>query len=106
MASDPEVYAPYVSTGDLPPEEHVRLLVEESFQRFATNNDGDVSQVYPSLATVDPDRFGICVSNTRGLTAAAGDADVEFSIMSVAKPFEFALMCGTYNPDTVARFWD
>jgi glutaminase len=104
MTTDPAVYAPYVSTGDLPPEEHVRLLVNDAFHRFRANADGDVSHVYPSLATVDPDRFGICVANTRGLTAAAGDADIQFSIMSVAKPFVFALMCGTHNPDTVARF--
>ena len=94
----------YVSTGRLPPEQHVRLLVDEALQQFRGNSDGDVSQVYPSLAAVDPDRFGICVANTRGLTAAAGDADVEFSIMSVAKPFVFALMCGAHHPDTVAQF--
>jgi glutaminase len=45
-----------------------------------------------------------CVANTRGLTADAGDADVEFTIMSVAKPFVFALMCGVHTPSTVAQF--
>jgi glutaminase len=48
--------------------------------------------------------FGICVADTRGLTAKAGDADVEFSIMSVAKPFVFALMCGVHTPNAVAHF--
>jgi glutaminase len=104
MTTDPDVTAPYVSTGSLPPAEHVRLLVSEAYERFRTNSDGELSHVYPSLAAVDPDRFGICVANTRGLTAEAGDADVEFSIMSVAKPFVFALMCGVHTPDTVAQF--
>ena len=34
----------------------------------------------------------------------AGDADLEFSIMSVAKPFVFALMCTIHGPDAVAQF--
>jgi glutaminase len=94
MTTDPTVTPPHVSTGHLPPEEHVRLLVEEAYDRFRGNADDDVSHVYPSLASADPDKFGICVANTRGHTATAGDAEVQFTIMSVAKPFIFALMCG------------
>ena len=78
--------------------------MNEAHERFRANAEGDLSHVYPSLAAVDPDRFGICVANTRGLTADAGDADVEFTIMSVAKPFVFALMCGVHTPTTVAQF--
>jgi glutaminase len=104
MTTDPAVNAPYVSTGNLPPAEHVRLLVNEAYERFRANAEGELSQVYPSLAAVDADRFGICVANTRGLTADAGDADVEFTIMSVAKPFVFALMCGVHTPSAVAQF--
>jgi glutaminase len=103
MSTNPVAAAPYVSTGQLPPSERVGLLVNEAYQRFRDNGDGELSQVYPSLATVDPDRFGICVANTKGLTAIAGDADVEFSIMSVAKPFVFALMCTAHSPNAVAQ---
>ena len=78
--------------------------MNEAYVRLMDNTDGELSHVYPSLATVDPDRFGICVVNTQGLTATAGDADIEFSIMSVAKPFVFALMCSVHNPYTVAQF--
>lgn len=52
--------APYVSTGQLPPYERVGLLVNEAYHRFRDNTDGELPHVYPSLATVDPDRFGIC----------------------------------------------
>jgi glutaminase len=104
VTTDPAVNAPYVSTGNLPPAEHVRHLVNEAYERFRANGDGELSHVYPSLAAVDPDKFGICVANTQGLTATAGDADVEFTIMSVAKPFVFALMCGAYTPNEVAQF--
>jgi glutaminase len=104
MTTDPTVNAPYVSTGNLPPEGYVRSLVNETYERFRANDEGELSQVYPSLAAVDPHRFGICVANTRGLTADAGDADVEFTIMSVAKPFVFALMSSLHTPGTVAQF--
>ena len=46
-----------------------------------------------------PDLFGICVVGTDGDVFAAGDADVEFTIMSVAKPFVFALVCEALGPD-------
>jgi glutaminase len=104
MTTDPGLNAPYVSTGNLPPAEHVRFLINEAYERFGMNSEGELSHVYPSLAAVDPDTFGICVTNTQGLTAAAGDAAVEFSIMSVAKPFVFALMCAVHTPNTVAQF--
>ena len=41
MTTDPTVDTPYVSTGDLPPAEQVRLLVNEAHERFRTNAEGD-----------------------------------------------------------------
>jgi glutaminase len=37
--------------------------------------------------------FGVCVASTTGEVHAAGDADHAFAIMSVSKPFVFALVC-------------
>jgi glutaminase len=42
---------------------------------------------------VPRDLFGICVAATDGATYAVGDAEYPFSIMSVSKPFVFALVC-------------
>ncbi len=39
------------------------------------------------------DLFGICIIETNGLVHAVGEAEHEFSIMSVSKPFVFALVC-------------
>ena len=82
-----------VSTGKLPPAEQVSDLVAESRERFQSNNEGRNSQVYPALAVVPDDLFGVCVVNINGDVYAAGDAEHEFSIMSVSKPFIFALVC-------------
>ena len=83
----------YVSTGHLPSPELVRSLVSEAHRRFKSNTEGKNSDVYPALARVPSELFGICVVGTSGNVYAAGDTDHEFSIMSVSKPFLFALVC-------------
>jgi glutaminase len=93
--------APYVSTGSLPTAEFVQRLVAEAYERYRSNSQGTNSDVYPALARVPPELFGICVVGTSGAVYSAGDADVEFSIMSVAKPFVFALVCQALGPDEV-----
>lgn len=90
---------PYVSTGHLPEAETVRTLVSNAHRRFKLNTDGQNSQVYPALARVPRDLFGVCVVGTSGSVYAAGDTDHEFSIMSVSKPFVFALICEAIGPE-------
>ena len=82
-----------VSTGSLPSPDLVNQLVQEAYDRFKANSEGANSQVYPALARVDPDLFGICVVGARGNVYSAGATTHEFSIMSVSKPFIFALVC-------------
>lgn len=84
----------YVSTGELPDNELVQSLVDRAYERYRSIQEGETSQVYPALARTDPNLFGICLVSTRGATFTAGDADREFAIMSVSKPFVFSLICG------------
>jgi len=88
-----ESEAPYVSTGHLPSPDMVSALVAEAHERFKSNTQGMNSQVYPALAKMPRDLFGVCVIATNGNVYLAGDAEYEFSIMSVSKPFVFALLC-------------
>ncbi len=83
----------FVSSGHLPSTELVRALVDEAHERFRANADGENSQVYPALAAAPRDLFGLCVCGTSGAIFVAGDAQIEFAIMSVSKPFVFALVC-------------
>ena len=85
--------ASYVSTGHLPPSEQLRALVAEAHARFKSTTEGQNSKVYPALARVPSDLFGICVVGTSGNVHPVGDAEHEFTIMSVSKPFVFALVC-------------
>ncbi|MCP3445254.1 glutaminase A [Bradyrhizobium sp. CCGUVB14] len=89
----------YVSTGHLPAPDTVQSLVNEAQRRFKSNRDGENSQVYPALARVPSELFGVCVVGTGGHVYGAGDVDYEFSIMSVSKPFLFALVCETIGPE-------
>jgi glutaminase len=90
----------YVSTGELPERELVQRLVDEAHERYRHDDEGQTSK-YPALARVRRDLFGVCVADTHGATYAVGDAEHEFSIMSVSKPFVFALVCGILGPAAV-----
>ena len=89
----------FVSTGRLPGSGRVAQYVNEAHQRFREHADGRVSSVYPALAAVPPELFGICVAGTNGEIHAAGDAAYGFAIMSVSKPFVFGLVCQELGPD-------
>lgn len=89
----PDSGGAYVSTGHLPPPENVRRFVDEAHARFRPLTQGQVSQVYPALARAPADLFGICVVGSDGSVHAVGDAEHPFTIMSVSKPFVFALVC-------------
>jgi glutaminase len=101
--SDPSIDPTYISTGRLPSPEVVRALVAKAHERFKSNRDGLNSDVYPALADVPPDLFGLCVVGVNGAAYASGDSDYPFSIMSVSKPFVFALVCQVLGPDAARR---
>ena len=103
MSSSPEAAAvpAFVSTGSLPQPDEVRRLVQEAHERYQGNDEGEVSQVYPALARVPRGLFGIAVVGATGNVYSAGDALHEFTIMSVSKPFVFALVCQQLGPRVV-----
>jgi glutaminase len=88
-----DVETSYVSTGHLPSPDLVSALVKEAYERFKSNTEGANSDVYPALEKVSSKLFGVCLVGTGGNVYVAGDAEYEFSIMSVSKPFVFALVC-------------
>jgi glutaminase len=82
----------YVSTGTLPTAETVQALVDEAHARYKGNDEGQNAQHYPALARVPRELFGLCVVGVNGRVFGAGDTGYAFTIMSVAKPFTFALV--------------
>ncbi len=92
-----------VSTGHLPRASRVEKAVAEAHRRFRGVTDGANASHYPALAAVDPGRFGIAVASVEGAVIGAGDVDVPFTIMSVAKPFVLAIVCDALGPAEVRR---
>jgi glutaminase len=87
------LYSSSISTGRLPPNDRVQILVNEAHDRFKLMNEGKVADYIPALAQVPHQLFGVCIVGANGGIHGAGDIEYEFSIQSVSKPFVFALIC-------------
>ncbi|WP_336627550.1 MULTISPECIES: glutaminase A [unclassified Microbacterium] len=83
----------HISTGALPEPGIVTDVLERTHRRYGSVEDGNLSSVYPALERADPAHFGIALVGATGSVYEAGDTRVPFSLMSVAKPFVFALVC-------------
>lgn len=83
----------FISTGRLAPSAQVERALDVTFDRVRYTTQGHNSEVYPVLAAADPDQFGLCIVGTDGQVWERGDATTGFAMMSVAKPFTFALVC-------------
>ena len=95
--------ADFISTGHLPGDEDVQALLVQAHRLFLDADDGQTSTVYPALAQAPPDLFGISVAGVDGGRSRVGDAQTSFPIMSVAKPFVFALLCDRLGPQEAHR---
>ncbi len=90
---------PFVSTGHLPEPDEIQQLIEQAYAQFQPGTEGQNSQVYPALARVPSELFGICLVGTSGKVYTAGEFDYPFTIMSVSKPFVFALVAELLGTD-------
>jgi glutaminase len=88
-----------ISTGHLPSARQVQRLVDVAYERYRSNDQGQNASYYPALAKVPRELFGVCVVSTSGNVYAAGEVDYPFTIMSVSKPFVFALICQSIGAD-------
>jgi hypothetical protein len=67
-----------------PTPERVRSLLHEAHARFAANDEGENSQVYPALAAVPRDLFGLCMAGTDGTISGVGDANAQSVVKGVS----------------------
>lgn len=74
-------------------------MFDEAHERFKSINEGKNAGHYPALAAVPSDLYGICVAGTDGASYAVVNAKYPFTIMSVSKPFVFALVCQVFGPE-------
>ncbi len=93
----------FISTGRLPSSGMVQALVDEAHARFKNVDEGQNASHYPALALVPRELFGLCLCGANGQLFSAGDAEYEFTIMSVAKPFTLALVYQVVGAEIVRQ---
>lgn len=91
----------YTSTGELPARGAVGKILRATYERYRDVDDGRLSSVYPALEGVRPEQFGLALVGVSGAIQEVGNSRVAFTIMSVAKPFVFALAAHVVGVDTV-----
>ena len=92
-----------VSARGTPEYDSARLqsLVDAAHAKYKGLKDGANANYIPILDTVPSDLFGVVIVTNDGKVFAAGDADYEFSIQSVAKPFTAALVMQQQGTDAI-----
>jgi glutaminase len=99
--STPVARRRYVSTGSLPPPQQTQDIIDTAYLIFRDIEDGENFHSYPALAQMPPELFGVSLATADGRQYAAGDAAVPFTMMSVAKPFLFALVVEAIGAEVV-----
>ncbi|MHA3020182.1 glutaminase A [Mycobacterium sp. BMJ-28] len=69
----------------------VQQYLDSIRSEHAGVTDGALAGYIPELAGVDPRGFAVSLSSSDGFVYESGDAAVQFTIQSIAKPFTYAL---------------
>ncbi|GAC56305.1 glutaminase [Gordonia hirsuta DSM 44140 = NBRC 16056] len=78
----------------------------DALRSVAADTSGATADYIPELAQADPDRLAAALCTVDGHVYSAGDADVEFSIQSISKPFVYALALADRGFDEVlSKVW-
>lgn len=81
---------------EIPLNEYLQTLLDS-----VGDDAGEVASYIPELAHANPDRLAIAVATLDGEVYTAGDADVEFTIQSISKPFTYGLAIADLGLDAV-----
>ncbi len=68
----------------------ILTYLEDLHSSLAGLNGGQVASYIPELTKANPEWFGICVVTMDGATYSVGEADQQFTIQSISKPFVYA----------------
>lgn len=68
----------------------IPYYLDEVLDALRDDDSGATADYIPELVNANPDQFALSVTTATGGTYSAGDADAEFSIQSISKPFAYA----------------
>lgn len=81
----------------------IQTYLEKLHGELADLNDGELASYIPELTKADPDWFGICLVTTDGVAYCTGDADQDFTIQSISKPFIYGTALADRGQEFVSR---
>lgn len=73
------------------------------FNEVSEIRTGHQADYIPPLQEVDPEQFGVSIVTIDGQVFSHGDADVDFSIQSTCKPFNYCFAAEELGADQVHR---
>ena len=77
--------------------------IDEMFKEVAKNKSGELASYILPLAKVDPDQFGISIVTTDGQVYQRGDFNVDFSLQSMCKPFNYCFALEKFGLELVHK---
>jgi glutaminase len=86
-----------------PIQSPVQSIVQELYDRFKTNDSGDVATYIPELGKANPDWFAICVVTADGAVYEVGDVGQTFTIQSISKPFTYGVALEDNGKENVLK---
>lgn len=85
----------------IPTTTDLQRVVDDAHAKFEGLKDGKNADYIPILTTVPSDLFAVVIVTKDGRMYSAGDAEYAFSIQSVSKPFNAALVMQEQGPGVV-----
>lgn len=80
-----------------------RSTLRALYEKYRSENSGEVATYIPELAKANPDWFAISVVTVGGETFDVGDSQQSFSIQSISKPFLFGLALEDHGLEEVLK---
>ncbi|GAB3519313.1 glutaminase A [Arthrobacter monumenti] len=81
----------------------VQEYLESLLRKIAPDDSGNVASYIPELADENPDQFGLCLATMDGNVYEVGDAQSEFTIQSISKPFTYGLALADHGTEAVRK---
>jgi glutaminase len=82
---------------------NIATVLNETYSKFKTLQEGKNADYIPALAAVDPKIFGIALVTTDGKVYTAGDIKSEVSIQSISKVFTLAKVIEADGPEKIEK---
>ena len=65
--------------------------MDKIYEKVKPNTSGELASYIPPLKEVDPEQFGIAIVTIDGQVYQRGESNVDFSIQSMVKPFNYCI---------------